>query len=272
MIFSSAISPRLPRPTLSFGSIFSPCTYAHMPMHSLTSTHAHSHVHMRTHAHTRFSAGGGKPGGRGSVPRPRSVGQLGRLGEKTEGALFDAAGGRRGREVAGRGRGGGEKQKALFTAEVWRHLKEPLKHTLVREGRGGGTERSLAEGALCGGHVFIVCLMLAFHRCCLRYLYLACFWLCCVLYLLLAFRVLNIPVPSVAAVRSPSPPRAKCSTYPCMTQDSTHPGPIVKALKFSTARRVPARRGRRWEDLVRSCPTKCRLVFQPFSLRGNRAV
>lgn len=29
--------------------------------------------------------------------------------------------------------GGGEKAKALFTPEVWRHLKEPLKHTLVRK-------------------------------------------------------------------------------------------------------------------------------------------
>lgn len=35
--------------------------------------------------------------------------------------------------------GGGE--KALFTPDVWRHLKEPLKHTLVR---GGGAQ------VLCG--------------------------------------------------------------------------------------------------------------------------
>ena len=117
-------------------------------MHSLTSTHAHSHVHMRTHARARFSAGGGKPGGRGSVPRPRSVGQLGRLGEETEGALFDAAGGRRGREVAGRGRGGrGEAEGALHG----RGVAAPQGAAQAHAGEGGegrGDREEFGGGSL----------------------------------------------------------------------------------------------------------------------------
>lgn len=41
--------------------------------------------------------------------------------------------------------GGGE--KAVFTAEVWRYLREPLKHTLVRFTRRGTRGKSAAGSA-----------------------------------------------------------------------------------------------------------------------------
>lgn len=50
--------------------------------------------------------------------------------------------------------GGGE--KAVFTPEVWRYLKEPLKHTLVRGGEGGGERHGLIY--VCD--MFCVCVLL----------------------------------------------------------------------------------------------------------------